>query len=83
MISSSDVSIVIPSYNSHKTITACLDSIASQDVQPLEVVVVDSSVDDTPDIISQRYPNVKLRHRENRLFPGPARNLGASRAQGK
>jgi glycosyltransferase involved in cell wall biosynthesis len=83
MISSTDVSIVIPSYNSRKTITACLDSILNQDALPLEVIVVDSSADDTPKIIRQRYPSVKLHHMQSRTFPGPARNIGAKMARGE
>ena len=82
MYTASNVSVVIPSYNSSKTIEACLESQMSQDSTPLEVIVVDSSSDDTPDIIRQRFPSVRLHRVEGRAFPGPARNMGASLARG-
>jgi glycosyltransferase involved in cell wall biosynthesis len=82
MYFASDVSVVIPSFNSQKTIVACLESLMVQEEQPLEVIVVDSSSDNTPDLIRQNFPSVKLHHLKYRTFPGPARNFGASVAKG-
>jgi glycosyltransferase involved in cell wall biosynthesis len=82
MFTSQDVSVIIPSYNSFKTIRACLDSLRAQDAHPLEIIVVDSSSDDTPELIKQCYPGVNLHRLNHRTFPGPARNLGASIAKG-
>jgi glycosyltransferase involved in cell wall biosynthesis len=82
MFTSQDISVVIPSYNSLKTINACLDSLYSQEEQPLEIILVDSSSDGTPQHVRQRYPRVRVHHLRKRTFPGPARNLGASIAKG-
>jgi GT2 family glycosyltransferase len=44
--------------------------------------VVDSSTDDTPAIIRQRFPQVTLITRPQQTYPGTARNLGIQQAQG-
>lgn len=36
------ISVVIPTYNSRRTIEKCLESIKSQDYSPIEIIVVDS-----------------------------------------
>lgn len=82
MFTSKDVSVVIPSYNSIKTIEACLDSLLDQDEQPLEIILVDSSSDRTPELIAHKYPSVHVHRMRHRTFPGPARNFGASIAAG-
>lgn len=82
MFTSSDVSVIIPSYNSRKTIGACLDSILSQEEAPREVIVVDSSADGAGDFVARCYPGVRVHRLNQRTFPGPARNYGASIAGG-
>jgi glycosyltransferase involved in cell wall biosynthesis len=82
MFNTSDVSVVIPSYNSRNTIMACLNSLMKQEAAPLEIIVVDSSTDDTAQIINRCFPTVKVRSIKQRIFPGPARNRGASMARG-
>jgi glycosyltransferase involved in cell wall biosynthesis len=82
MFTTADISVVIPSYNSRKTIAACLDSIQCQESKPLEVILVDSSTDETVEFVGQKYPEVIIHHLRHRTFPGPARNLGAGIARG-
>jgi glycosyltransferase involved in cell wall biosynthesis len=43
---------------------------------PFDVIVVDSSADDTPEIVSREFPSVRLIHLERRTFAGAARNIG-------
>jgi glycosyltransferase involved in cell wall biosynthesis len=51
-------SVIIPSYNSEKTIDACLASVTGQRTAlPYEVIVVDSSDDNTKNIINNCYPD--------------------------
>jgi len=77
-------SVVIPSYNSNKSIRKCLDSVSSQDLpHKFEIIVVDSSSDDTAIIIKNEYPNVRLIKLENRTDQGKARNIGVGRACGE
>ncbi len=54
------VSIIIPVYNEESYIGACLDAIASQTVQPLEVIVIDNNSTDRGAKIARQYPFVKL-----------------------
>jgi glycosyltransferase involved in cell wall biosynthesis len=58
-------SVVIPTYNSAKTLTRCLDSIAGQDYPDIEVCLVDGiSTDETLDIIRRyqvSYPIIQIR----------------------
>lgn len=76
------VSVVIPSYNSSRTIENCLRSILNQDRGPHEVIVVDSSDDGTEQIVADHFPTVRLIHREEQTWAGAARNIGASTATG-
>jgi len=41
-----------------------------------DVIVVDSSLDQTPLIVEQEFPTVRLIHLESRTFAGAARNIG-------
>ena len=72
------VSIIIPSYNSEKTIKNCLDKIIieSKRLQSEIIVVDDCSTDKTKEII-KTFQNVKLIQLENNLGAGNARNKGA------
>jgi GT2 family glycosyltransferase len=77
------VSILIPCYNSERTIRRCLDSILRQETSvPFDVTVVDSSIDCTSEIVSEEFPSVRLIRRATRTLAGAARNIGvrASRA---
>ena len=77
------VSVIVPSYNSEETIDLCLDSVCGQDfLDNFEVIVIDSSTDNTPDIIRSRYPDVLYLKLDKKTDPGTARNIGAGRAQG-
>ena len=75
------ISVIIPSYNSENTISKCLDSLEDQShTGDFEIIVVDSSHDRTPEIISTNYPEVKLTHLNKRTDPGTARNIGIGQA---
>ncbi|MDE0686418.1 MAG: glycosyltransferase [Candidatus Poribacteria bacterium] len=76
------ISVIIASYNSRTTIKRCLDSLKNQmtDVE-FEVIVVDSSTDETPQIIKDLFPDVTLVRLNKRTFQGPARNIGIQRAK--
>lgn len=77
------VSVVIASYNSGKTIKKSLQSLGRQTTQePFEVIVVDSSTDDTAEAIKKYFPNVRIFHFSERKLAGDARNFGISKAKG-
>ena len=83
MVNKSFISIIIPSYNSERFITRCLTSLTSQkaDIEN-EIIVADSSKDDTPKIIKEKFPSVKLIQLDKQALPGAARNFGAREAKG-
>jgi len=77
------ISVIIPSYNSERTIKHCVDSLLGQSHRgPYEIILVDSSVDRTPQIVTASYPNIKLIHLKKKTDPGTARNIGIQRAKG-
>ena len=74
------VSVIVPTFNSHRTISICIGSILNQTYKNVEIIVVDNnSQDDTKESVSQF--NVEL------LVAGPERsaqvNLGVESASGK
>ncbi len=77
------ISVIIPSYNSGTTIITCLNAIekAAEEI-PAEIIVVDSSDDETKELLEKR-DDISLIRSENRLYPGEARNVGAEKASGK
>lgn len=81
------VSIIVPVYNTQQYLRECLDSLVSQTLECLEVVIVnDGSPDNSQQIIDEyiyRYPSkIRAFTIENRGL-GEARNYGISKARGK
>lgn len=79
------VSVIIPVYNVRDYLRKCLDSVAAQTYNALEVIVVnDGSPDDSLEIILEytaKYPNFSCYTIENRGLGG-ARNYGMEHATG-
>jgi glycosyltransferase involved in cell wall biosynthesis len=76
------VSVIVPCYNSEKTVRECLTAITSQRTPfPFEVIVVDSSTDETPLLVQREFPSVQLIHLNDRTFAGIARNIGVRAAR--
>lgn len=75
------ISVIIPSHNSEKTIENNIKSVLNQDYKKrYEILVVDSSSDSTPEIVS-KHP-VKI-IRQKPKGPAAARNLGVKKAKGE
>lgn len=71
------VSVIVPCYNSERTIRRCLTALVNQHTSiPFEIIVVDSSADQTPHIVESEFPTIRLIHLERRTFAGAARNVG-------
>jgi glycosyltransferase involved in cell wall biosynthesis len=78
------VSVILAAYNSDQTVASSLSAILAQTFRDFEVVVVDSSPDDrTLRIVRDRFPGVRIEHREQRLLPQHARNRGVELARGE
>lgn len=80
------VSVIVPVYNCEAYIERCLDSIVSQTLQPIEIIVIDDgSTDRTGFIIdgfAQKYDNFVVVHQENGGVSA-ARNKGLALAKGE
>lgn len=77
-------SVLIPSYQSARTIRACLASVLAQDLpEPYEVILSDSGSDGTAEIAAREFPRVRVLHSRTRLGAEEARNRAASEACGR
>ena len=77
------ISVIIPSYNSATTIRECLDALIGQSyLHPYEIIVADSSTDQTAQIVQSNYPDVQLIRFEHKTDPGTARNAGVEKSRG-
>lgn len=80
------VSIVVPVYNSEKTISKCLDSLISQTFKNIEIICVnDCSKDNSLQVLNEYASKdsriVVINHKEN-MNAGGARNSGIKAAKG-
>ena len=75
------VSVIIPTYNSERTIEKCLKSIKKQSYQNVEVILVDGGSTDNTINISRKYDTVIY----EKLGSGMAEatNYGVDKSQGK
>jgi GT2 family glycosyltransferase len=78
------VSVIIPSYHQKHVIFDALASVLRQKTDfQYEIIVVESSGDDTADLVKKRYPKVRVIELAERAFPGTARNEAIRVAKGK
>lgn len=79
-------SVIIPVYNSEKTIKKCIDSITSQDRTDVEIIIInDGSADESESLckaLQTEHNNIIYINKENGGVSS-ARNLGLSVAKGK
>lgn len=81
------VSILIPTYNTSKYISRCLDSVFRQDIDDFEVVIIDDqSTDGTYELVeeyAQKDPRIRLYRNERNLGAGYTKNRALSLCEGK
>lgn len=79
-------SVIVPVYNSEKTIKRCIESITSQERADVEIIVVNDGSTDTSESIcnkmQNKYDNIVYIRKENGGVSS-ARNSGLSVAKGK
>ena len=74
------VSIIVPTYNSSRTLADCLQSINAQTYQYIELIVVDNhSTDDTPSIAKRFSKRIFTKGPER----SEQRNFGVTQAKGE
>jgi glycosyltransferase involved in cell wall biosynthesis len=77
------VSVIIPTYNRAQTLPRAIDSVLSQTLAPLEIIVVDDgSVDDTARLMHERYGQCEY-HQQANQGVSSARNMGIGKARGE
>lgn len=80
------ISVIIPVYNGEKTIKRTLESIVSQEIKPLEIIIInDGSVDNTQNICEEyenKYSYIKLVNLKTNRGVSNARNQGIELAKG-
>ena len=76
------ISVIIPTYNRIDVLPRALDSVFSQSDPLTDVIVVDDGSDDgTADMVSAKYPEVKLIKQQN-TGVSAARNRGIAESKG-
>ncbi|MEP7010054.1 MAG: glycosyltransferase [Acidobacteriota bacterium] len=71
------LSVVIPAYDSHSTILACLEALERQTFTDFETIVIDSGPDGTSErLVRERFPRVRFLRSASRLLPQAARRVG-------
>lgn len=74
------VSVIIPTYNSEKTIGRCLESIKNQTYKNIEIIVVDNFSQDKTVEICKKYNAKVIQIKSERT---KAKNVGLKKANGK
>lgn len=78
------ISVVVVNWNGLPVIESCLESILCQTYQPLEVIVVDNgSGDSSPDLVRNRFPQVRLIVNGKNLGFGGGNNIGIKASNGQ
>jgi len=79
-----NISVIIPAYNSWMTLKPCIESINKQTQEALEIIVVDNaSTDNTEENVKKYFPKVKLiKMKENTGVTG-GRNAGIKASAAK
>lgn len=80
------VSVIIPVYNAQEYLNECVESLLSQTLNSIEIIMIDDgSSDDSGKICddyANRYENIIVKHIEN-SGPSHARNIGIEIANGE
>lgn len=78
-------SVIIANYQGEELLPPCLESVISQETgAPYEIIVVDDgSNDGSVELVSRRYPQVRLVVNHRNRGPAAAKNIGAGEARGE
>lgn len=78
------ISIVIPTYNSSRTLLNTINSVKNQTLSPSEIIVVDDgSTDGTDLILEEKHPEITVIRRNKNMGVSVARDSGYRRAEGE
>ena len=81
------ISVIVAIYNSEKYLKKCLDSIANQEYQNLEVILVNDGSTDNSGLIAKeyegKYPNVFKYYEKQNSGVSDTRNFGVQKSTGE
>ena len=83
-MSKTDISIIVPIYNTEKYLNKCLDSLVNQTKKELEFILInDGSIDNSEEII-KKYKDERIKYFKNKNQGiGKTRNFGIEKSTGK
>lgn len=83
-MSAIQVSIILAPHNGMDHIDACIESLQSQGLSDVEMIVVDNaSTDGTARFVAEHHPHIRVIRSDQNLAYAGGNNLGASAANGK
>lgn len=77
------VSVIIPTWNSEKTIQSCLRSVINQESKKLEIIVIDDCSRDNTVKIVRSFSSVRLILNQENKGPSYSRNIGIRQSVGE
>ena len=80
------ISIIVPTFNSEKTIIKTIKSILRQTYQNFEIIIIDNSYNlNTINLINKNYKSKKIKifHIKKKILNGEARNIGVNKSSKK
>ncbi|MCK9369081.1 glycosyltransferase [Candidatus Dojkabacteria bacterium] len=81
------ISVIMPNYNTEKYISRAINSVLSQGLKKLEIIVIDDgSTDNSLKILEKNFgknPKVRIYKNKKNLKPGACRNKALDKAKGK
>lgn len=79
-----DISIVVPIYNSEKYIKKCIDSLINQTYKNIEIILVNDGSNDNTEKIIKDYKDKRIKYFKNKNHGiGYSRNFGIKKATSK
>ena len=77
------ISVIVLTWNGKAYVVKCLEALLAQDCPAFEVLVVDKgSVDGTPELVAERFPNIRLIRNLRNLGFAAGNNIGLRAAMG-
>lgn len=77
------ISVIVPSYQSGKFISSCLESIEKQSYQHYEIILVDAHSTDSTREIAAKFRNVSVLLQNDKAGLAAAWNIGIAASQGE
>ena len=83
-MSKTDISIIVPIYNTEKYLKKCLDSLINQSKKELEFMLINDGSKDNSEEIIKEYKDERIKYYKNKNQGiGKTRNFGIEKATGK